>query len=41
VSIDVTFEEEVSFNISRGYHMDIDSERQGEVVPYPPHPPVV
>jgi hypothetical protein len=27
VSIDVTFEEEVSFNRSRGYHMEIDSER--------------
>jgi hypothetical protein len=38
---DVTFEEEVSFNISRGCHMDIDSERHEEMVPSPPHPPIV
>jgi hypothetical protein len=38
---DVTFEEEVSFNIYRGYHMEIDSERQEEMVPSPPHPPTV
>ena len=38
VSIDVTLEEEVSFMRSKGSHMDIDSERQEEMVPSPPHP---
>jgi hypothetical protein len=37
----VTFEEEVSFRRSRGSHMEIDSERQEEMVPSPPHPPAV
>jgi hypothetical protein len=37
VSRDVTFEE-VSFRRSRGSHMEIDSERQEEMVPSPPHP---
>jgi hypothetical protein len=41
VSKDVTFEEEVSFRRSRGSHMEIDSERQEEMVPSPPHPPIV
>jgi hypothetical protein len=41
VSIDVTFEEEVAFMRSRGSHMDIDSEKQEEMVPSPPHPPTV
>jgi hypothetical protein len=41
VSRDVTFEEEVSFKRSRGSHMEIDSERQEEMVPSPPHPPTV
>jgi hypothetical protein len=41
VSRDVTFEEEVAFRRSRGSHMEIDSERQEEMVPSPPHPPVV
>jgi hypothetical protein len=41
VSRDVTFEEEVAFMRSRGYHMDIDSEKQEEMVPSPPHPPTV
>jgi hypothetical protein len=36
VSRDVTFEEEVSFMRSRGSHMDIDSEKQDEMVPSPP-----
>jgi len=36
VSIDVTFEEEVAFMRSRGSHMDIDSEKQEEMVPSPP-----
>jgi hypothetical protein len=38
---DVTFEEEVAFRRSRGSHMEIDSERQEEMVPSPPHPPTV
>jgi hypothetical protein len=38
---DVTFEEEVSFRRSRGSYMEIDSERQEEMVPSPPHPPTV
>jgi hypothetical protein len=38
---DVTFEEEVAFRRSRGSHMEIDSERQEEMVPSPPHPPIV
>jgi hypothetical protein len=33
----VTFEEE-AFNISRGYHMEIDSERREEIFPSLPHP---
>jgi hypothetical protein len=41
VSRDVTFEEEVAFRRSRGSHMEIDSERQEEMVPSPPHPPTV
>jgi hypothetical protein len=41
VSRDVTFEEEVAFRRSRGSHMEIDSERQEEMVPSPPHPPAV
>jgi hypothetical protein len=36
VSIDVTFEEEVAFMRSRGSHMDIDNEKQEEMVPSPP-----
>jgi hypothetical protein len=39
VSKDVTFKEEVAFRRSRGYHMEIDSKRQEEMVPSPPHPP--
>jgi hypothetical protein len=38
---DVTFEEEVAFMRSRGSHMDIDSEKQEEMVPSPPHPPTI
>jgi hypothetical protein len=38
VSRDVSFEEEVAFRISRGYHMEIDSERKEEMVSSPPHP---
>jgi hypothetical protein len=41
VSRDVTFEEEVAFKRSRGSHMEIDSERLEEMVPSPPHPPIV
>jgi hypothetical protein len=41
VSRDVTFEEEVAFMRSRGSHMEIDSEKQEEMVPSPPHPPTV
>ena len=41
VSRDVTFEEEVSFRIYRGSHMEIDNDRQKEMVPSPPHPPTV
>ena len=41
VSRDVTFEEEVAFKRSRGSQMEIDSERQEEMVPSPPHPPTV
>jgi hypothetical protein len=37
----VTFEEEVAFMRSRGSHMKIDSERKGEIMPSPPHPPIV
>jgi hypothetical protein len=36
MSRDVTFEEEVAFRRSRGSHMDIDSEKQEEMVPSPP-----
>jgi len=38
LSIDVTFEEEVAFRRSKGSHMEIDSERQEEMVPSPHHP---
>jgi hypothetical protein len=38
---DVSFEEEVSFRISRGSHMQIDSETQEEMVSSPPHPSIV
>jgi hypothetical protein len=38
---DVTFEEEMAFMRSRGSHMEIDSEKQEEMVPSPPHPPTV
>jgi hypothetical protein len=38
---DVTFEEEVAFMLFRGSHMKIDSERQEEMVPSSPHPPIV
>jgi hypothetical protein len=38
---DVTFEEEVAFMRSRGSRMEIDSEKQEEMVPSPPHPPTV
>jgi hypothetical protein len=41
VSRDVTFEEEVAFRRSKGSHMEIDSERHEEMVPSPPHPPIV
>ena len=41
MSRDVTFEEEVSFRRTRGSHMDINSERQEEMVPSPPHLPTV
>jgi hypothetical protein len=41
MSRDVTLNEEVSFRRSRGSHMDIDSERQEEMVPSPPHAPAV
>jgi hypothetical protein len=41
VSRDVTFEVEVAFRRSTRSHMEIDSERQEEMVPSPPHPPVV
>ena len=38
---DVTFEEEVAFMRSRGSHMDIDSEKEEEMVHSPPHPPTI
>jgi hypothetical protein len=38
VSRDVSFEEEVALRRSRGYHIDIDSEKQKEMVSSPPHP---
>jgi hypothetical protein len=41
VSRDVSFEEEVAFRRSRGSHMEIDSERQEEMVSSPPHPSTV
>jgi hypothetical protein len=41
VNKDVTFEEEVAFRRSRGSHMEIDSERQEEMVSSPPHPPTI
>ena len=41
VSRDVTFEEEVAFMRSRGSHMDIDSEKEEEMVHSPPHLPIV
>jgi hypothetical protein len=37
----VNFEEEVAFRRARGSQMDIDSERQEDIVPSPPHPPTV
>jgi hypothetical protein len=39
VSIYVTFEAEVAFRRSRGYHMETNSERHEEMVYSPPHPP--
>jgi hypothetical protein len=36
VSKYVTFEEEVDFRRSKETHMDIDSEKQEEMVPSPP-----
>jgi hypothetical protein len=36
MSRDVTIEEEVAFWRSRGSHMDIDYEKQEEMVPSPP-----
>jgi hypothetical protein len=41
VSRDVSFEEEVSFKIYRGSHMDIDSERKEDMVYSPLHPSTV
>jgi hypothetical protein len=41
VSKDISFEEEVAFKRARGSHMEIDSERQEEMVSSPPHPSVV
>jgi hypothetical protein len=41
MSRDVTLNEEVCFRISRGSHKDIDSERQEDMVPSPPHAPTV
>jgi hypothetical protein len=38
VSRDVSFEEEVAFRRSRGSHMEIDSEKQEEMVSSPPRP---
>jgi hypothetical protein len=38
---DVSFEEEVAFRRSRGSHMEIDSERQEEMVSPLPHPSAV
>jgi hypothetical protein len=37
VSIDATFEEEIAFQISREYHMDIDNEKKEETIPSPLH----
>jgi hypothetical protein len=37
VSMDVSFEEEVAFRRSRGSHIDIDGERQEEMVSSSPH----
>jgi hypothetical protein len=37
----VYFEEGVSFRISRGSHMHIDSEKREEMVSSPPHPSIV
>jgi hypothetical protein len=37
----VTIEEEVSLRTSRGSHMEIDIQRQEEIVPSPPHTPAV
>jgi hypothetical protein len=36
VSLDVTFEEEIAFRRSRESHMEIDSEKNEEIVPLPP-----
>jgi hypothetical protein len=41
VSRDVSFEEDVAFRRSRGSHMEIDSERQEDIVSPPPHPSAV
>jgi hypothetical protein len=41
VSQDVFFEEEVAFKKSRGSHIEIDSEREEEMVSSPPHPSAV
>jgi hypothetical protein len=38
VSRDVSFEEEIAFSRSGGSHMEIDSEKQEEMVSSPPHP---
>jgi hypothetical protein len=38
---DVTFEEEVAFRRSKGSDMEIDSERQEEMVTPPPRPPTI
>jgi hypothetical protein len=37
----VSFEEEVAFKRSRGSHIEIDSERQEDMVSSPPHPSTV
>ena len=41
MSQDISFEEEVAFKKSRRYQIEIDSEREEEMVSSPPHPSAV
>jgi hypothetical protein len=41
LSRDVSFEEEVALKKSRRYHIEVDSEREEEMVSSPPHTPAV